>query len=78
MATTNLWNNLFHLLKSFWVFLCTLCCRRDTTTVLPIASLPPIPVHEIIINICAPPEDLPVVDAYPTVSLLNSEHRRNC
>jgi len=72
---TSLWNSFLHLLKSFWVFLCKLCHRPskcDLTTVLPITSPPPIIAHGIVINICAPPDDLPVVGAPSTLSPPNS------
>lgn len=75
----SLWNDLLHLLKSLWVFLCKICHRRskrDLTTVLPIASPPSITAQEIVINICAPPEDLLAVDLPSTVNLLNSDYHK--
>jgi hypothetical protein len=72
------WSNLFHLLKSLWIFLCNLGHRskRDSTTVLPLVS-PPITAQGIVINICAPPEDL-LSDAPPTLNSPNGEYFQDC
>ena len=77
--SASLWNSLLHLLRSLWIFLCKLChlrAKRDSTTVLPVALPPQIIAQGIIINICAPPEDLLAGKVPSLANFPNSDYHK--
>ena len=77
--SASLWNSLLHLLKSLWNFLCQLChyllAKRDSTPVLPVVLPPHNMAQQVIINICAPPEDLVAGDV-PSTPNITSDYQR--